>query len=191
MHKPSQVLVLADRKSLLALTVLRVVVGLIMAAHGFQKLSDPSQFSHHLAVMGFPAPNVMAYCAIAGELLGGLGLAVGLLTRLAALGVATVLVVGIGAVHWSKGLFAATGGFEYPLVLVCVALWFMAAGPGPWSLDAWWRAARDRSPGQGQRLEPAVSRIRPSPSEPMDVITEAGNESFPASDAPAHSRHEH
>ncbi|HKP62414.1 MAG TPA: DoxX family protein [Polyangiales bacterium] len=192
MRKPSRVLVLADRKTLLAHTLLRVVVGGIMAAHGFQKLLDPAQFQHHLTSMGFPVPGLMTYLAIAGELLGGLGLVVGLLTPIAAFGVASTLLVAVIVVHLKHGLFAANGGFEYPLMLVCTALWFMSAGAGPYSLDAVWRAARDKSPGQGLPMERAVSPMRPgeTPSE-HDVITEAGHESFPASDPPAHSRHQH
>lgn len=191
MHKPSQVLVLGDRKTLLALTVMRVVVGGIMTAHGLQKIMDPGTVAHHFGALGFPAPLAMTWLAISGELLGGLGLLVGLFTRLASFGVACTMLVAVLVVHLKHGLFAANGGFEYPLSLLCVALWFIAAGPGPWSLDALWRASRDESPGHGLSREPAVSAMRPVPSEPFDVIAQSGAESFPASDAPAHSRHNH
>src|SRR5262245_27622981 len=103
MQKPSRVLVLADGKTLAALTVLRVVVGGVMAAHGFQKLMDPSQYAQHFAQMGMPAPEFMVWLDIAGELLGGLGLVVGLLTPIAAFGVACTMVVAIGMVHLPHG----------------------------------------------------------------------------------------
>jgi putative oxidoreductase len=190
MEKPSRVLVLGDTKSLTAVTLLRVVVGVIMAAHGFQKAMDPSMFQGHLVQMGFPLPSVMTYLAIAGELFGGLGLAVGLFTPVAAFGVACTMVVAITTVHLKKGLFAANGGFEFPLVLLMNALWFMAAGAGPWSLDAIIRAARSSRPSALPANEPAVSPLRGDAlSQPHDVITEAGEESFPASDPPAHTRH--
>jgi putative oxidoreductase len=188
MEKPSRILVLGDSKSLVALTVLRVVV---MAAHGFQKVMDPSQFQGHLEHMGFPLPSVMTYLAIAGELFGGLGLVVGLLTPIAAFGVACTMAVAITTVHLKHGLFTANGGFEFPLVMLASALWFMAVGAGPWSLDALIRAARDtRSPSSMLSNERAVSPLQGEIQfDHTDVITQAGNESFPASDPPAHSRH--
>jgi hypothetical protein len=102
------------------------------------------------------------------------------------------MLVAVLGVHLKKGLFAANGGFEYPLTLLCSALWFMAAGPGPYSLDALWRAARGKSPSQGVPAERAVSPLRPdrAPGE-SDPVAQAGHESFPASDSPAHSRHQH
>jgi putative oxidoreductase len=190
MEKPSRVLVLSDTKSIAALTIFRVVVGVIMAAHGLQKAMDPSQFQGHLAQMGFPAPGLMAYLAIAGELFGGLGLVVGLLTPVAAFGVACTMLVAITTVHLKHGLFAANGGMEYPLVLLASALWFMAAGAGPWSLDAIIRAARQTGPSAIPATDQAVSPVQPQAAfDNGDAITQAGKESFPASDPPAHSRH--
>jgi putative oxidoreductase len=189
MEKPSRILVLADTKSLTALTLLRVVVGLIMAAHGLQKAMDPSAFQGHLTQMGFPAPSVLTYLAIAGELFGGLGLALGLLTRIAAFGVSCTMLVAIAAVHWKHGLFAANGGFEYPLTVLMTGLWFMTAGAGPWSVDAIIRAARNSRVAAGPGYSRPVSAVRQvEPVEHIDRVAEAGNESFPASDPPAHSR---
>jgi hypothetical protein len=128
--------------------------------------------------------------AIVGELFGGLGLVVGLLTPIAAFGVACTMTVAIAAVHLQHGLFAANGGFEFPLVLLASALWFMAAGPGPWSVDALIRAARNtRSPSVVASAR-AVSPVQgDGPFDHTDVVTQAGKESFHASDPPAHSRH--
>ena len=120
----------------LGLTVLRVVVGSIMAAHGFQKLMDFDGFQGFIAKLGLPFPEIMAPLALAGELLGGLGLIFGLLTRVAAFGVLCVMVVAIGWVHLNKGLFAEAGGFEYPLTLAASALLYIMVGGGPFSLDA-------------------------------------------------------
>jgi putative oxidoreductase len=192
MEKPSRVLVLGDTKSLTAFTLFRVVVGLTLAAHGLQKVMDPSAFQGHLVQMGFPMPSVMTYLAIAGELFGGLGLAVGLFTPIAAFGVASVMLVAILGVHLKHGWFAAAGGFEYPLVLLMSALWFMAAGGGPWSIDAIVRAARSSRVPASPAYAQAVSPVPHDASiEHTDAVTQAGQESFPASDPPAHSRPHH
>jgi putative oxidoreductase len=118
-------------------TLLRVVVGVIMVAHGWQKLTALHSTQEAFAGMGIPAPNISAYLAIAGELFGGLGLLVGLLTPVAALGVGCVMVVAIAMVHWSHGLMAQNNGFEYPLTLLVAAVFFVIHGGGPFSLDAY------------------------------------------------------
>src|SRR5262245_44850697 len=120
-----------------ALTLLRVIVGFVMATHGWMKLVDIAGTQRGFAQIGIPFPEVAAYLAVAGEFLGGLGLIVGLLTPIAALGVLAVMVVAIFFVHWRNGLLGLRGGFEYPLVLAAVALFFMLRGAGPVSLDAW------------------------------------------------------
>lgn len=119
-----------------AFTFLRVVVGVIMAVHGWQKLNDVAGMTERFTQMGFPSPELMVYLAIAGEFLGGLGLIAGLLTRVAAFGVACTMAVAVFKVHWAKGLLASNGGFEYPLTLLAVALFFITHGGGPHSLDA-------------------------------------------------------
>jgi hypothetical protein len=79
-------------------------------------------------------------------LIGGLGLVFGLLTRVAALAVVSLLAVAIGAVHWNHGLFTQNGGFEFPLVLLTGALFFLLAGPDSLSADTLLRRrARDRA----------------------------------------------
>jgi Predicted membrane protein len=117
-----------------ALTLLRISTGIIMAAHGWQKFQNLDKTIEQFAGMG--VPKVATYLAVAGELLGGLGLIVGLLTPLAAFGVFCVMAVAILKVHLSNGLFAKDGGFEYPLTLAMVALYFIMRGGGPYSLDA-------------------------------------------------------
>lgn len=123
-------------------TILRVVVGVIMTVHGWQKMQDVTAWAGNLAQMGIPLPELSAYLSIAGEFLGGLGLILGLFTPLAAFGVAATMAVAIYTVHLFdvngsfKGLLAQNGGFEYPLTLFAVAVFFMANGGGPFSLDA-------------------------------------------------------
>lgn len=118
----------------LALTLLRISTGIIMAAHGWDKLQNLHATVEQFGAMGIPKAGV--YLAIAGELGGGLGLIVGLLTPIAAFGVFCTMAVAILHVHLKNGLFAKDGGFEYPLTLAMVALYFIMRGAGPVSLDA-------------------------------------------------------
>jgi len=200
MQKPSRILVLSSRPTLLAFTALRVVVGAIMVAHGAQKLADPGKFAQNLERMGVPLPELSAWLAIAGELLGGLGLVVGLLTPIAAFGVAVTMAVATFGVHFKNGLFAANGGYEYPLVLLLSSLWYMAAGGGPYSLDALVRAWREDHPDTSESLARPLTTAVPGPDalrdrardeDGLEPVTEAGIESFPASDPPAHTRRDH
>ena len=117
-------------------TLLRVVVGLIMAVHGYGKLTNMAEIMGGFRNMVIPYPEISTYLAIAGEFLGGLGLMVGLLTPIAAFGVACVMAVAVFFVHFPNGLLTKNNGFEYPLTLLCVALYFLIHGGGKYSLDA-------------------------------------------------------
>jgi putative oxidoreductase len=66
---------------------------------------------------------------------GGLLLAAGLFTPLAAVAIIGVMVVAVGSVHWPKGFFVSNGGFEYNLTLAAGALAVAFTGPGAFSLD--------------------------------------------------------
>ena len=138
MHNPRIVIFDGKREqaAALALTVLRVGVGAILAVHGWAKLSDVAGTALSFEHLAMPAPRLLVYLAIAGEFLGGLGLLVGLLTRVAALGPLCTMLVAILTVHIGHGLLAKNGGYEYPLVLLLVSGFFAVNGAGPWSLDA-------------------------------------------------------
>ncbi len=119
-----------------ATTLLRVVVGIVMVAHGWDKLTNIDQWTDNLTALGVPAPGINVWLATAGELGGGLGLLVGLLTPVAAFGVASTMAVAILSAHIKNGLLARDNGFEYPLTLLSAGVFFMAHGAGPFSLDA-------------------------------------------------------
>jgi len=120
----------------IALTALRLGVGVILAVHGAMKLMDVPGTAQGFAHLGIPYPQYAVYLAVAGELLGGVGMLVGLLTRLAAFGTLSAMAVAIGYAHLGHGLLAQNGGWEYPLVLALVSLFFVSHGAGPLSLDA-------------------------------------------------------
>src|SRR5262245_3326787 len=136
---------LRSRLEPLGLLVLRLAVGVVMVGHGVKKLTNLDEWIGNLAGMGIPAPKVSIWLAIAGELGGGLGVLVGALTPIAALGIASSMLTAIVFVHLKHGLFGENGGFEYPLTMLAAAIFLAVHGAGPWSVDAGWRRRRARS----------------------------------------------
>lgn len=126
----------------LGLLVLRVVVGLLFMGHGAQKLFG--WFGGHGLQgtagffeqgLGLRPGRLHAAGAGGAEFFGGLLLALGLLTPLAAAMLIGVMAVAVATVHFSKGLWSTEGGYEYNAVLTAVAFAVAAAGPGNWSID--------------------------------------------------------
>jgi putative oxidoreductase len=128
------------------LTLLRLVMGVIFFAHGAQKAFGWFGGYGFSGTMGFftkmmhiPAP--FAFLAICAEFLGGLGLILGALGRIAAFGIACNMMVAIMLVHHNFGLFMNwTGqqkgeGFEYHLLAIAIAVVLMARGSGAFSVD--------------------------------------------------------
>jgi putative oxidoreductase len=125
--------------------ILRITLAVVMFPHGAQKVLG--WFGGHgfrgtmkyFTDSGIPA--VFALLAIAAEFLGPLGLAVGLLTRIAAFGVACVMLVAIVTV-WPHGFFMnwygnqKGEGFEYHLLALGIAITLIIIGAGAWSLDS-------------------------------------------------------
>jgi putative oxidoreductase len=121
--------------SVLALTLLRVAVGGIFIVHGAMKLEDIAGTTAGFAKIGIPAPELAVYLAILGELFGGIGLLLGALTPLSAMGPVLVMAAAIWFVHRGHGMLNQNHGWEWPLTLLLVALFFAAHGPGPISVD--------------------------------------------------------
>ena len=128
------------------LTILRVVLGVVMVAHGAQKMLGwfggygfSGTMGYFTKSMGIPAP--FAFLAICAEFLGGLGLILGLLTRIAAFGVGVNMLVAVLMVHRQHGLFANwTGaqkgeGYEYHLLALAIVIAIIVQGAGALSLD--------------------------------------------------------
>ena len=122
---------------------LRVIVGLTMFGHGAQKLfgwfggHGPRGTAGFFGSLGFRRQHAlpMAILAGLGEAAGVL-FALGFVTPLAALALATVMVVAVGTVHWKNGLWSTAGGYEYNLLIWAVAITVAAGGPGRFSIDA-------------------------------------------------------
>jgi putative oxidoreductase len=127
------------------LTLMRLVLGVIFFAHGAQKMLGWFGGNGFSGTMGFfthsgiPAP--LAFLAIAAEFFGGMGLVVGLLSRVAALGIVVNMVVAVLTVHLPNGLFmnwtgAQKGeGFEYHLLAIAIGIAILVRGGGAVSMD--------------------------------------------------------
>lgn len=126
-----------DSRHDVALAALRVAIGGIFAAHGAQKLFvyGIEGVSGAFGGMGIPMPGITGPLTGVVELAAGLALVVGLLTRLAGLGLAVIMLGAISFVHVKAG-FWAPNGVEFPLALLAGAATLALSGAGRYSLDA-------------------------------------------------------
>lgn len=126
----------------IGLLILRLVFGMTMAAHGVQKLfgwfggGGIAGTASFMEQLGFRPGRLQAILAGLVELGGGLLLAAGLFSPLAAAMIISVMFVATVTVTLPKGFFAQDGGFEYNLALAAAALAVAFTGPGELSLDA-------------------------------------------------------
>ena len=123
------------------LTVLRIFVDIIFAAHGSQKLfgwfggGGLAGTAQWMESIGLAPGMLMAALAGGTEFLGGLALIIGLLARPAALGLSFTLLVAIFSVHISNGLFMANNGYEFALALLGGTVAVLIEGAGKLSID--------------------------------------------------------
>lgn len=121
-----------------ALLLLRLVLGLTMAAHGFNKFFGGGRIpgtAGWFESIGMKHGKFQAVTAATAEITAGLGLAVGLLTPIAAAGFVALMAVAVWTVHRSNGFFVLTNGWEYNLVLATGAVVVAMLGPGYLSVD--------------------------------------------------------
>ncbi|PBC47971.1 DoxX family protein [Rhodococcus sp. ACS1] len=120
------------------LLILRVCLGLTMAAHGYGKLFRggriPGTAGWFESIGMRPGP-VNAWLAAVTEVAAGIALALGLFTPFAAAAFVSLMFVAAWTVHRGKGFFIVSDGWEYNLVLAVGAVVVAIAGPGAASLD--------------------------------------------------------
>ncbi len=121
---------------------IRMALGSIMFAHGAQKIFGAwggkglSVWMSGVAPLGLQPSWVWLSAAAFAEFAGGAMVLLGLFTRIGALLIAIVMGVAIYGVHWNNGFFLNSGGFEYPLALLGMALALVMMGGGNASLDS-------------------------------------------------------
>lgn len=121
---------------------LRIGLAIVMIAHGGQKVlglwGGPGfkAFTAGTTPFSFMRPTWLWLGAAAlCELVGGVFVGLGFLTRVGAFFIACVMVTAIAGIHWPKGLFGTAGGYEYPMSLLAIALALLISGGGQASVD--------------------------------------------------------
>lgn len=121
--------------------ILRAPIGLILAAHGSQKLFawfggyGLEGTGQWMASVGLQPGFIMALLAGSAEFFGGIGLMLGLLTRVSASVSALTMLVALLAIHLGNGFFMDTHGIEYALALLSASTALIVMGGGRFSLD--------------------------------------------------------
>src|SRR5215472_1711509 len=129
---------LYERASPYSYALLRFAAGAVLVPHGLRNLFFGGLGGTADVIAGgagLPLPMAWAFLTALAQLVGGVFLALGFLTRAAALIVWLYMTVSITVAHWANGYFWTNGGFEYSLLswLMCVAILFK--GGGRYSID--------------------------------------------------------
>ena len=149
----------------IATAILRVVLGTVFFTHGAQKMLGWFGGAGFSGTMGYftsvmHIPSIFAFLAIAAEFFGAIGLILGFLTRIAAFGIATTMIVAIGMVNAQFGFFMNWNGnqkgegFEYHVLALGIAVFLMLRGAGAFSID---RAASTAKQSWARQINSAGS----------------------------------
>lgn len=145
--------------------ILRVGLGVVMVAHGAQKLLGWFGGNGFEGTMGFftqtmGLPWLVAFLVIIGESLGSIGLIAGFLTRFTAASFIVIMTGAIATVHWPQGFFMnwfgqqQGEGFEYHLLVIAMSAALVIIGGGKWAVDgiiARWLQEREGAPQHPMR----------------------------------------
>lgn len=123
----------------IALLVLRLWLGAVMLAHGINHSRRLDGTTSWFRSVGFRHARIAALGSAVGEIAIGVGLAVGLVTTLAAAGLIATMTIAFGSIHRFAGFFVFNRpdeGWEYVVTLAVAGLVLATIGPGPISVDA-------------------------------------------------------
>ena len=114
------------------MTALRVVAGILMAVlHGSGKVPPSEQLIGGVGALGFPSPTLFAWLAGIAELVGGIFIAIGFLTRPAAFMIFSTMIVAVFGRHAADPLNVK----ELAMLYLFISLIFLSRGAGRWSID--------------------------------------------------------
>jgi putative oxidoreductase len=122
-------------KNTLGPLILRCGLAVIFVYHGLGKVNAETDWGATWAQKMPDPPHATVQMAVAwGELVGGIALGLGLLTRLAALGIAAIMAGAIATIHWEHG-FPLPHGFEYNFAIIVMCAAILVMGPGNMAID--------------------------------------------------------
>jgi putative oxidoreductase len=139
-------------KNTVAPLILRACLAAVFIFHGSQKVQqeggtnwdkkpDESQQPDESQRLAKPVQAAVAW----GELLGGIAMALGFLTRLAAIGIAAIMAGAMATVTWAHGFDGTKGGCEYNIVIIGICAVLLLTGPGNLAVDRVWRLRRKKT----------------------------------------------
>jgi putative oxidoreductase len=134
-------------KSVLSPLLLRLMLAAIFVFHGLALVGGEGNDmgASWASKMPDPPPPPVQMAVAWGELIGGAALGVGLLTRLAALGIIAIMAGAIATVHWQNGFDITKGGFEYNAAVITMCVCLVLGGPGSIAVDHWFHLRRRQS----------------------------------------------
>jgi putative oxidoreductase len=132
--------------------VLRFALAVIFIYHGSHKVNSEHDWGASWMPKPPPgqenaqaAPSAAVQLAVAwGELIGGIALVLGFLTRLAALGIIAIMAGAVATVHWPKGFSLQSGGYEYNFAIIALCVALILIGPGTLAVDRFFHIKRKK-----------------------------------------------
>ncbi|MDH2455725.1 DoxX family protein [Corynebacterium bovis] len=168
----------------IVLLISRILLGVILAAHGIQKWTDigVGAVADQFATLGVPAPDISAPVVATAEILGGVAVILGVLTRLAGVLVVVLLAGAVWFAHRHAGIFVTDGGWELPVAIAAGFLLLAATGAGRVSVDA---LVTRRRTAAATAPAPAATPTTTSPATTPAAPTAGTTASTPTPTSPA------